>query len=94
MARWVVKRSGASNPKRADDIDISPSEDGCIVSRPGKEKIHFLNPTAVLVLEFCTGENSPDEIAALIQAAYRLTEPPADDVQQILARLKSEGLLS
>jgi len=83
----------ARHPKRADDLDISTSEDGCVVCRPGLDRIHFLNPTAVLILEFSNGENSPEQIAGLVKEAYGLPEAPVADVQEALKQLKAEGLL-
>jgi hypothetical protein len=80
-------------PRRPDDLDISTSEDGCVISRPGQDRIHFLNPTAVLILEFCDGEKSVQQIAELVQEAYDLPEPPADDVREALEQLKADGLL-
>jgi hypothetical protein len=84
---------GSVRPRRAADLDISASEDGCIVSRPGQDKIHFLNPTAVFILELCTGENNCEEIAALVKQAYNLTEAPVADVRNTLEQLESDGLL-
>ncbi len=81
------------NPRRVDGLEISTSEDGCIVSRRGQDRIQFLNPTAVLILELCTGESSPNQIADLVQEAYSLPESPLEDVRQALRQLKAEGLL-
>jgi hypothetical protein len=80
-------------PRRADDLDISTSEDGCVISRPGQDRIHFLNPTAVLILELCDGEKSFEAIVELVQEAYNLPDPPADDVREVLSQLMAEGLL-
>jgi len=80
-------------PSRVADLDFSTSQDGCVVSRPGLDRIHFLNPTAVLILEFANGKNSPEQIARLVQEAYALPEAPVADVQAALQQLKVEGLL-
>jgi hypothetical protein len=85
--------SRSSNPKRAGELEISTSEDGCIVCRPGHDRIHFLNPTAVLILEFCNGENSLADIVDLVKQAYGLPEAPVQDVREVLGQLKAEGLL-
>ena len=81
------------NPRRVDGLEITASEDGCIVSRRGQDRIQFLNPTAVLILELCTGESSPEQIADLVKEAYSLPEAPVADVRQALKQLKAEGLL-
>ena len=80
-------------PMRADDLDISLSEDGCIICRPGQDRLHFLNPTAVLILEFCNGARSTEAIAVLLQEAYNLPAPPVEDVRDVLQQLLAEGLL-
>jgi hypothetical protein len=81
------------NPKRVEDLDVIPSEDGCMISRPGQPQLHFLNPTAVLVLELCTGERSADEIVDLVKHAYNLQEAPVEDVRAVLRQLKAQGLV-
>jgi Coenzyme PQQ synthesis protein D (PqqD) len=91
--RELADSGEPDNPRKIDGLDITASEDGCIVSSPGSDRIHFLNPTAVLVLEFCNGENRPEEIVDLVQKAYHLLEPPFEDVQAVLEQLKVEGLL-
>ena len=85
MASWWAAAVWLRNPKRADNLEISTSADGCVVCRPGKNQLHFLNPTAILILELCTGKNSPQQIAQLVQEAYGLAEPPVEDVRNALA---------
>jgi len=81
-------------PKRIADLDISVTEDGCVVSKPGHDAMHYLNPTAVLVLELCNGQHSPEQIAELVKEAYGLPDAPVGDVHEALKRLKAEGLLA
>ena len=80
-------------PRRVDDLDISTSEDGCVITRPGQDSLHFLNPTAVLILEFCDGEKSAEQIVEMVREAYDLPEPPSDDVREALEQLQAAGLL-
>ena len=81
------------NPRRVDNLDINPAEDGFIIYQPEQDRVHFLNPTAVLILELCDGARSPREIAGLVQEAYGLTEPPVQAVDEALEKMGSEGLL-
>ena len=83
-----------SGPKRLADLDISVTEDGCVVRKPGHDAMHYLNPTAVLVLELCDGRNSPEQIAELVKEAYGLPSAPVGDVRDALKQLKTEGLLA
>lgn len=80
-------------PKRIDGIEINPAEEGYIIYRPGQDCVHYLNPTAVFILELCTGDNSTEDILDTVTQAYGLPEPPVKVVQDALATLKAEGLL-
>jgi len=45
------------------------------------------------VFELCTGDNSVDDIIEFVQTAFRLDEPPADEVQGLVESLRKESLL-
>ena len=79
-------------PKRIDGLEINQVEDGFMIYQAERDRVHYLNHTAVLILELCTGRNSPAEIARLVQAAYGLSDPPEKEVDEILARIQDEGL--
>jgi hypothetical protein len=89
--RQPVARLG--NPKRLADLDISAAEEGYIISRAGCDRIYFVNPTAALVLELCTGESSVEQIADLVKQAYNLPQAPVEDTRGVLKQLEAEGLL-
>jgi hypothetical protein len=82
-----------ANPKRVDGLDINPAEDGYIVYQAELDRVHFLNATAVLILELCNGNNSEQEIADMIKDGCGLEGNPAEDVKETLAKMKAEGLL-
>jgi hypothetical protein len=81
------------NPRQVHGLEIRPEGDGYIVYQPKQDRAHFLNPTAVLVLELCNGMNSTDEIVNLVKQAYDLPDPPAEGVHQAVTQFMSEGLL-
>jgi PqqD family protein of HPr-rel-A system len=81
-------------PQCAEGIEIVETPGGFVVYDPAHDRVHHLNHTAALVLEFATGENSEPEITRMLQAAYDLPQPPDDEVQQCLAQLREEGLIS
>jgi hypothetical protein len=83
----------SERPRRADEIEINPVEDGLVVYDPRRDRVHHLNPTASVVLELCTGEIDIDEIVSLVQAAYDLDEPPEREVGDCLRQLRDEGLV-
>ena len=85
--------AAAGNPKHRDDLDISPADEGFIIYQPELDLVHFLNPSAVLILELCNGENSPEQIVDLVKEAYGLPDTPAKEVEEALKHLKAGGLL-
>jgi Coenzyme PQQ synthesis protein D (PqqD) len=85
--------SGDSNPTSVEGVELIPTADGYVIYDEGRDRVHYLNHSAALVLEFCTGENSTDEISGLLQKAYDLPEPPAEETRGCLEQLRAEGLL-
>lgn len=81
------------NPMHIDDLDISPAEDGYIIHLPEQDRVHFLNPTAVLILELCNGNSSVEEIIQMVKDVYQLEDAPDQIVKEAIARMKAEGLL-
>jgi hypothetical protein len=79
-------------PKRIDGLEINQVEDGFMIYQPERDRVHYLNHTAVLILELCNGRNSPCEIARLVQVAYGLLDPPEKEVNEVLAKIQDEGL--
>jgi hypothetical protein len=80
-------------PRRAEGIEINPVPDGYIVYQPAQDRVHYLNHTAVLVLELCTGRVRAADIPSLLKDAYDLSEPPTDEVRACLETLSTEGLV-
>jgi hypothetical protein len=85
--------AGSQHPRQIDGIEVNPAEDGYIIYQPDQDRVHYLNPTAVLILELCNGNNSVEEIVDSVRDAYGLPERPVKVVQEALDKLKSEGLL-
>ena len=83
----------AEHPKRLEGLEITPVEDGFMIYQPEKDRVHYLNHTAVLVLELANGRHTPAEIATLVQQAYSLPAPPKEEVSEILAKMQDEGLM-
>ena len=50
--------AASSNPKMASDLEINEVSDGYIVYQPDRDRVHYLNQTATLVLELCNGHNA------------------------------------
>jgi hypothetical protein len=81
-------------PKLATGVEINKVADGYIVYQPDRDRVHYLNHTATVVLELCNGENSPQAIADLLRSMYELQAPPLEEVATCLRQLTDEGLVS
>jgi len=82
-----------SHPQRVSGIEIREVDDGFMIHQPERDRVHYLNHTATLVLELCNGERSLVQIAELVAAAYGLTAPPEKEVAEVLEKLRDEALL-
>jgi hypothetical protein len=80
-------------PRRAENIEINPVPDGYIVYKPSQDRVYYLNHTAVLVLELCTGRVRAADIPRLLKDTYDLPQPPTDEVAACLETLSTEGLV-
>lgn len=82
---------GRLRPRLAPGLDVKRRQDG-IVIRDG-DRVHYLNGTAALILELCTGRNSWDEIVELVRLAYGLKMRPGSPVTRVLRELLAEGVI-
>ncbi len=80
-------------PKTAEGLEINQVADGYVVYQKSKDRVHYLNQTATVVLELCNGKNDADKIASLLRSAYGLAGDPAEEVANCLAQLRREGLI-
>lgn len=83
----------ASCPQPADGLDIHEVADGLVVYDPAADRVHYLNPTASIVLSLCDGTHDEQQLADLVGAAFQLDEPPVAEVQACIAQLRTEGVL-
>jgi hypothetical protein len=80
-------------PQLIDGLDLCEVVDGYVVYEAGTDRVHYLNNTAALVLELCTGDNSREDIATALRSAFHLPDAPATEVNDILGRFATEGLI-
>jgi hypothetical protein len=81
------------HPARAEGLEIEAAADGFIVYHGDRDRIHYLNHTAPLLLELCDGRRAAAGLAAVLAQLYSLAAPPRADVEQALAQLHDEGLI-
>jgi len=82
-----------SCPRAATGLEINVVADGCVVYDPSLDRVHYLNHTAVVLLELCTGQVKASDLPELLQAAYNLPDAPVTEVAGCLEKLLDEGLL-
>lgn len=85
---------GAGLPSKVEGLEVSEAANGFVVFDSRRDRVHYLNHTAVLILELCTGEMSAVDIADFLQEAYSLAEAPVTDVEAYITRLAEEGLVA
>jgi hypothetical protein len=76
-----------------EGIEVSDVPDGRVIYQPSTERVHYLNPTAVVVFEFCDMKRPVHQIVAFLQTAYQLPAPPVAEVHRCIASLVKENLL-
>ena len=81
------------NPAAAPGLEVNEVADGCIVYQPERDRVHHLNQTAALILEFCNGRNAEADLPELLRLAYDLRTAPVEEVAQCLEALRREGLI-
>jgi hypothetical protein len=80
-------------PEPVEGLDVHEVDDGLVVYHADTDRVHYLNPTASVVLTLADGTRTEDELAALVQAAWALDTPPLADVHECVAQLRTEGVL-
>ena len=80
-------------PERAAGIEVRDAPDGVVVYDARRDRLHYLNPTAALLLECCDGTVRVTELPGLLAMAFALPDPPTADVHECLLKLLDEGLL-
>jgi hypothetical protein len=84
---------GGSRPAKVTGVEVSEIADGLVIYQDKPERVHYLNHTAALVYELCTGEHTESDITRLVGHAFGLDAPPAAEVRACLAQLRGEGVV-
>ena len=74
-------------------LEINEVADGLVVYQDAGERVHYLNHTAAIVFELCTGENTESEIARLLGDAFDLDATPDAEVRRCLDSLREQGIV-
>ncbi len=79
--------------RKLGELASTEAPDGFVLTDPDGAT-HRLNHSALFILECCDGDARAEDIAAELQAAYGLPEPPRELVGQCLSELLAAGLIS
>jgi hypothetical protein len=82
------------HPRRVEGLEAHEVEDGLVVYQQTSERVHYLNATAAVVYELCTGEHNEREIEDLVAEAWSLPEAPSAEVRQCLENFREEGVIT
>lgn len=69
-------------------------DDGLVVYDAERDRVHYLNATAAVVFTFCDGHRRVADIADLVASAWELDAAPIEAVQECVAKLRDEGVLT
>lgn len=89
----VQARVSERHPELADGLDVHEVDDGLVVYDLNTDRVHYLNPTASVVLTLCDGSRTDEDLAELVRDAWSLDTPPTDDVRTCIGQLRAEGVL-
>jgi len=76
-----------------EGLEISEVPDGRVIYQPSEERVHYFNPTAVVVFELCGLGHTVGEIGAFLRDAYSLDAEPRAEVIACIEALVKEQLL-
>ena len=79
--------------ERAIGHEFNQVPDGYVLYQAGRDRVHFLNPTAVIVYELCDGKHTVQEIAQFMQESFSLSEAPMEEIRNCLSTLVEEKIV-
>jgi hypothetical protein len=83
----------AAHPVRCEGLDIKAVDGGYIVHQAARDRIHYLNEIAALVLELCNGSVGTQDINRILSEAFDLPEHPTAEVDSCLEQFVAEELV-
>ncbi len=83
-----------NKPCRKPDYRLEKIDNELLLFHPAQTKIMYCNETASLIWQLCDGQSTPQEIVALLAAAYpEAADTIADDVQATLQQFAQHGAI-
>ena len=82
------------HPSQVEGLELVEVADGFIIYDEPRDRVHFINHTAAIVLTLCDGTKGDGEIATLVQQCYELPQPPQAEVAECVKTFRTEGLVT
>lgn len=79
--------------EKVEGHEFNQVPDGYVIYQSGRDRVHFLNPTAVIVYELCDGKHSVEAIGRYMQESFSLSAPPMEEVKSCVANLLKEDIV-
>jgi len=76
-----------------DEYELKLMPDGYVIYQQDNEQVHYLNPTASMVLELCRARLTAEEISQYVGSKFDLAEMPLSEVEDCLRDLIDKGLI-
>ena len=83
----------SDRPQVEPGLEVNEVRDGLTVFDSVADRIHYLNQTAAIVFTLCDGRRSASDMAAFLAEAFKLEEPPLNEVQECVGQLVRLGLI-
>lgn len=80
-------------PKQVNGLEINEVADGVVVYQKDKDRVHYMNKIASMVLQLCDGETPTTDFPLLFQDVFELDAPPHEEIHDCLEKLFDEGLV-
>lgn len=80
-------------PRRAANLTVTERGEHFFITAPHIPEAQRLNHSAMLILELCTGAQSPADIIGLLQQAFTLPSAPEVVVLEFLTHAAATGLI-
>lgn len=84
----------AARPVRAVGLEVHEVADGLVVYQAEPQGVHYLNNSAAIVFQLCTGKNTVADIGGVFAGAFGLAESPIDLVEACVTDLRAKGIVT
>ena len=78
---------------KSENHEFNHVPDGYVIYQTARDRVHFLNPTAVIVYELCDGKHNVEQIGHFLEQSYALSAPPLAEVEACVADLVKEEIV-